>query len=225
MRRGGAALVLGLGTAALLGAAVAEAWPRSAGLAPAVARELPRSGVEHPVTAVLLNFRGFDTFLELAVLLAAALGTLAGRDRPLDRRLAPRHPDLLVEGLLAVLVPAILLGSGYFLWLGKSASGGAFQAGVALGAAGILVALGGRRVLAALPRLALRGGLIVGVLAFLAPALLPLASGKLALQLPPESAGAWILGVEAAATLGIAMAMVVMLAALPRGRRQRTPTP
>ncbi len=35
------------------------------------------SGVEHPVTAVLLNFRGYDTLLEIAVLLLALLVMLA----------------------------------------------------------------------------------------------------------------------------------------------------
>ena len=32
------------------------------------------SGVRNPVTAVLLNFRGYDTLLEMGVLLVALLG-------------------------------------------------------------------------------------------------------------------------------------------------------
>ncbi len=51
---------------------------------------MDRSGVTHPVTAVLLNFRGYDTLLEVAVLLIALVGTWSlrlgpaarGRDRP-----------------------------------------------------------------------------------------------------------------------------------------------
>ena len=35
---------------------------------------MAQSGVDHPVTAVLLNFRAWDTLLELAVLLLALLG-------------------------------------------------------------------------------------------------------------------------------------------------------
>ena len=42
----------------------------------AVAAHMAESGVEHPVTAVLLNFRGYDTLLEVAVLLLALLGVL-----------------------------------------------------------------------------------------------------------------------------------------------------
>lgn len=46
-------------------------------LAQEVTANLAESGVSNPVTAVLLNFRAYDTLLELAVLLAAALGILA----------------------------------------------------------------------------------------------------------------------------------------------------
>jgi hypothetical protein len=46
-------------------------------LAGQVLARIGESGVSNPVTAVLLNFRGYDTLLELAVLLAALLGILA----------------------------------------------------------------------------------------------------------------------------------------------------
>jgi uncharacterized MnhB-related membrane protein len=45
--------------------------PRGVGLQPDVVEALPRSGVDNPVTAVLLNFRAWDTLLESIVLLAA----------------------------------------------------------------------------------------------------------------------------------------------------------
>ncbi|MFN7139005.1 MAG: sodium:proton antiporter, partial [Limisphaerales bacterium] len=35
------------------------------GLTMQVVEAMPMSGVEHPVTAVLLNFRSYDTWLEL----------------------------------------------------------------------------------------------------------------------------------------------------------------
>jgi multisubunit Na+/H+ antiporter MnhB subunit len=75
------------GTVSVLSAALAGmlAWiltahfegPARDELARAVATHLELSGVSNPVTAVLLNFRGYDTLLELAVLLAAVLGILA----------------------------------------------------------------------------------------------------------------------------------------------------
>ena len=46
-------------------------------LADQITAQLPNSGVGNPVTAVLLNFRAYDTLLELGVLLAAVLGILA----------------------------------------------------------------------------------------------------------------------------------------------------
>ena len=46
------------------------------GLGDRVADRLDESGVRNPVTAVLLNFRGYDTLLEIGVLLLAA-GLLA----------------------------------------------------------------------------------------------------------------------------------------------------
>ncbi|MDP3892698.1 hydrogenase subunit MbhD domain-containing protein, partial [Nocardioides sp.] len=55
---------------------------RPAGL---VADRVGESGVEHPVTAVLLNFRSYDTLLEVAVLLVAILAALALRPDPTPR--------------------------------------------------------------------------------------------------------------------------------------------
>ena len=57
-------------------------------LADDVLANLQVSGVSNPVTAVLLNFRAYDTLLELAVLLAAVLGILA---------LGPRDPRMLIR--------------------------------------------------------------------------------------------------------------------------------
>ena len=59
-----------------LAVAAALSWgaldlPRTDGVAPLVERRLDESGVSNPVTAVLLNFRGYDTLLEITVLLAS----------------------------------------------------------------------------------------------------------------------------------------------------------
>src|SRR5690606_34203423 len=48
--------------------------PASDGLRGVVADNLMASGVDNPVTAVLINFRGWDTLLESVVLLAALVG-------------------------------------------------------------------------------------------------------------------------------------------------------
>ena len=61
---------------------------------------LSASGVEHPVTAVLLNFRSYDTLLEIAVLVIAAMaGISMARTRSLeDPEL--RTSDTLLKALL-----------------------------------------------------------------------------------------------------------------------------
>lgn len=83
-------LALAAGVGAALLAAMAELPVEAAGLRDEVLRHLAASGVEHPVTAVLMNFRGYDTWLEVVVLLLAALAALAlGRSR--DLRALPRE--------------------------------------------------------------------------------------------------------------------------------------
>lgn len=57
-----------------------------------VRTSLPDSGVRNPVTAVLLNFRGYHTLLEVAVLLLAAF---AGRF--INGRCADRMPVRLAQ--------------------------------------------------------------------------------------------------------------------------------
>jgi multisubunit Na+/H+ antiporter MnhB subunit len=51
--------------------------PEGGGLTAATEALLPESGVEHPVTAVLLNFRAYDTWLEIGVILLGLLAIFA----------------------------------------------------------------------------------------------------------------------------------------------------
>ena len=98
---------------------------------------LATSGVSNPVTAVLLNFRAYDTLLELAVLLTAVLGIFAlGPARPGYRSAGP-----VFDSLAHWLVPVLILTAGYLLWVGAHAPGGAFQAGAILAAAGVVLRL------------------------------------------------------------------------------------
>ena len=71
-----------LGAAAVAGAialAVLALPVERPGLGPDVARDLAASGVENPVTAVLIVFRGYDTLIESIVLLAALVGVWGSR--------------------------------------------------------------------------------------------------------------------------------------------------
>jgi len=190
-----------------LGLALVVAWAFVDALAGAdperlagqVLARLGESGVSNPVTAVLLNFRGYDTLLELAVLLAALLGILAlGPERG---GYEPAGPVL--AGLAGWLIPVLILTGGYLLWVGAHAPGGAFQAGAILAAAAVIRRLAGDRA-AGLPRgLALRALTLAGVAVFLGVGLALLVAGQPFLGFPPAWAGALILVIESAATLAI----------------------
>lgn len=104
-----------------------------------VMAQLPESGVDHAVTAVLLNFRGYDTFLELVVLLLALFGAW-GLSDSIDE--APLDTDIAVlTELVALLVPVLIVVAAYLLWVGAYSPGGAFQGGAVLAGAGVLLSL------------------------------------------------------------------------------------
>jgi multisubunit Na+/H+ antiporter MnhB subunit len=172
-------------------------------LAEVVLTRLDESGVSNPVTAVLLNFRAYDTLLELAVLLAAVLGILA---------LAPSRPPfekpgVPFESLVGLVVPLLVVTAGYLLWAGAHAPGGAFQAGALLAAAIVMLRLGSReRTLMPKPavqRWLLAGGIGAFILTGLLVTLLDLAF----LQYPEGWEGILILLIESAATLSIALSL------------------
>ncbi len=164
---------------------------------------VPESGVSNPVTAVLLNFRAYDTLLELAVLLAAILGIWStGSAVP---GFVPAGPVL--SSLTASVVPLLVLTSGYMLWVGGHAPGGAFQAGALLGAAGVILRLSGRPNAGLPPLPWLRVGTVLGVLVFTLAALALMGVGAGFLTFPLAVAKWLILAIETAATLAIGAAL------------------
>jgi len=148
-----AALVGALGLLVILGSAIWDLPRTTGGLAALVTEALRPGGVKHPVTAVLLDFRLYDTWLELAVLILALLGVLGAGGRSLIRQPDPyfaQNPVLL--WLVRLLIPVVFSTAVYMLLLGDHAPGGAFQAGVILASGLTLLWLSGYRSLAALPR-------------------------------------------------------------------------
>ena len=202
--------------AAMLAAILAT--PAAEGLrAPAMA-ELAETGVSNPVTAVLLDFRGYDTFLELVVVALAVVGT--GAVATETAAPAPlTGPVARAAG--ALLGPAIVLVAGYLLWTGSSRPGGAFQAGALL--AGGLVLLDATSDGRPVWRLgaALRVGTAAGAAAFLLAGLGALAASGRFLDYPgPEAAYAMILAIETAATVSIAICLAALFAAAPDPARR-----
>jgi multisubunit Na+/H+ antiporter MnhB subunit len=183
-----------------------------------VASNMAISGVENPVTAVLLNFRGYDTLLEIGVLLLAALGVFSAVPSPVILSKSTPSPILIL--LLRLLLPFIVLAGGYILWIGKYAPGGAFQAGAILAAGGILLST------AAVPfnRFATKTMSIamgIGLLTFIVVALATMMVRGNFLQYPVAQAGTLILVIEAAATISIAIILTILFIG---GNPEESPT-
>jgi multisubunit Na+/H+ antiporter MnhB subunit len=176
--------------------------------------------VAHPVTAVLLNFRAYDTFLELGVLLLAVLGAWSlGRHTPLPSRPVPGP---VMPGTVGLLIPVAIVTGIYLLWAGSHSPGGAFQAGAVLGAAGVLWVLSRPRELPAPPPPLLRLGLTMGLVLFLSVGIAGLWFGHGFMGYAPDLAYVLILLIEAAATVSIALTLVALfLGGAPADTRMR----
>ena len=194
-----------LALAGILGWTVWTLPPFSDQMSELVSSNMPISGVENPVTAVLLNFRGYDTLLEIGVLLLAAVGILSVVPSTVVR--ADSSPSPILVLFLRLMLPFIILVSGYILWIGKYSPGGAFQAGAVLAAGGILLATAADRFDLSASK-AMPWATVIGLLVFLLVALAAMILGGNFLQYPVPLAGTLILVIEAAATLSIAAVLV-----------------
>jgi multisubunit Na+/H+ antiporter MnhB subunit len=208
-------LVLSLASAFVffLGGAMLELGPTAIDLRAPVAVHLAESGVTHPVTAVLLNYRGYDTLLEIAVLLLALLAILAVVGEAPASPTRAAHPVL--QALARLAVPLMVVVAVYLLWAGAFRPGGAFQAGALLAAAAVLLHLVGLLPSWSRPRLGLRIGLAAGFALFLAVAAGLLTQGSL-LQYPPAAAGVLILLIESGLTVSLALILAGLFLFLSR---------
>jgi multicomponent K+:H+ antiporter subunit A len=136
------ATVAGLGTALLTYAMLTRPFDTISGYF--LANAVPGGGGTNVVNVILVDFRGFDTLGEIAVLALAALGAQALLDRlrlrPYARIGAPeadRHPIMLAM-LTRPLFPLALVVSFYILLRGHNLPGGGFIAGLITGVALVL---------------------------------------------------------------------------------------
>lgn len=211
-----AAIVIGAAAfAATLIAALLDLPPSAIHLPVLVDENLHLSGVAHPVTAVLLNFRGYDTLLEIGVLLLAllivlAVGTHDGAD------VAPTA-DPILQTFARIAASLMALVAVYLLWAGTRQPGGAFQAGAVLAAAAVLLHLTGLLPAWREPGARLRSGLVAGFLVFLFVAIALLSQGTL-LQYPQAAAGSLILLIESALTVSLGLILAGLFLFLSGGQ-------
>lgn len=181
-----------------------------------VDRRLDDSGVTNPVTAVLMNFRGYDTLLEVAVLVLAVFAVWS---LPRSRLLATPQKDHAAEPILLALVrlltPLMIIVGGYLLWAGAHAPGGAFQGGAMWAAALILLLLSGFHFFVQLPPWLLRLALAIGLVVFLAVSVGVMTSGGRLLEYPQGYAKEFILLIEASVTVSIAYILISLFTGRP----------
>jgi uncharacterized MnhB-related membrane protein len=210
----GLALGLGLGLFLLISLEAVWKTPDGGGLTAAAGDLLPESGVEHPVTAVLLNFRAYDTWLEIGVILMALLAIFAAGGTYVYHKRGVAPEDPLLRQVILFFTPVLFLFGAFILYVGKTGPGGAFQAGVLWGAIGILLHLGGRPVFAVIPRWLRQLLLTMGLGFFLVLGFLLVAGGDALFEYPPAYAGILILIVETLAAISIAVALTAIFSSL-----------
>jgi len=216
-RAGQLALCAG-GTAALI--ALALTLPRDgAGLRPLAEQNLAASGISNPVTAVLLNFRGYDTLLEVVVLLAAVIGVWSLTPDRFWGGVPGLRQHARPDGVLAYfgrLLPAVgFLVAVHLLWAGADAPGGAFQAGTVLAAVWLLAAMAGLTDAPAVSSRRLRLLLVLGPAFFLLVGSMGAFAGVF-LGYPPSVSTASILAIEVLLAISIAAMLSLLVLGVPR---------
>lgn len=198
-----------------LGVTVLSLPPAPVQMVDTILGKMPHSGVSNPVTAVLLNFRGYDTLLEIAVLLVAVFGMGTLPDPYRKRLFSIPSPGPILLALVRLLVPLMLLVAGYFLWAGADAPGGAFQAGAILGAAAVLVLLAGLPLSVWFHGWCFRAVLMMGFALFLSVGIWAMAIGGHFLEYPRDRAGDLILLIETFASVSIGLILARLFLGSP----------
>ena len=176
-------------------------------------RLLHDSGVRNPVTSVLLNFRAYDTLLELVVVILAVLGVQA--ITPTYHSVRTRRDPLLGRAV-AILVPVCIVVAGNLLWMGADRPGGAFQAAAVLGGAGIMLILSGRLRNLKASDWRLRLATVAGVGVFVTVGVALMLWDQSFLQYASGHAKSFILAIETAAMISVAAAFVWLFHAVAR---------
>ncbi|MGV0837998.1 Na(+)/H(+) antiporter subunit B [Mycolicibacterium thermoresistibile] len=223
--------VAGLAAATVLSVAFVSALRAGAQmprLGDSATGSVSQTSVSHPVTAVLLDFRAYDTLLEIAVLTAAAIAALALR-HPADRdgRSGALHIPIDTRPVLVAFVrlvaPLVLIIAAWVLVAGSSRPGGAFQAGAMVTGALLLLVVTGHADTLSTGRW-VKPAILAGLTAFLLTAAGTVALGAGWLDIEEPWGGAVTVAVETAMAVSIGVALAVLCVAAAPGRTPLTPS-
>ena len=213
------AMVLSVAVSVVLALCVLALPEPAPTLAPQVARKLPSTGVGNPITGVLLAFRALDTLLEAIVLVIALIGVWSlAPDRFWGGRPGLRYmtdPDGILAYLARLLPPIGIVVGMYLFWAGADHPGGKFQSATILAAMWMLVQMAG---LADAPRIDnrwVRGGVVIGPLAFVAVGVLGAWTAGAFLGYPDGWAKPMIVAIEIALLPTLVLILALLLNGAP----------
>lgn len=113
-----------------------------------VTQTFPETGVPNMVTAVLADYRGYDTMFETVVIFTAGIAIISILRRygatdgaKPSPALGKKRDDLIINTTCRLMIPIIQLFALYVIAHGHYSPGGGFQGGVIFGASFILLAL------------------------------------------------------------------------------------
>lgn len=177
--------------------------------------QLDKTGVTNIVTAVLLNYRAYDTFIEFAVFLVVAIAVLPYIiDTPVSTFTLLEESQVLL--IAKIFIPLTIIMAGYLLWIGSTKPGGAFQASALLAGCIVLLSLANVQVID-FTKLRYRLLMSLGLIAFIAVILLLFLQSHSFLTFPVELAGASILVIEFFATFAIALILFLCFESINKG--------
>jgi len=212
-----AGALLSLLVACGLGAAFLLLPEPAPGLGGEVRSSMAATGLENPVTAVLLTFRAWDTLLEKVVVLLALVGVWSfapdslWAGRPGVRYRLDPHVIFLAQ----VLCPIGIVVGVYLFWVGASAPGGAFQCATIFAALWVLVTMAGLADPLPVGRLVVRIAVVAGAVVFSGIGVAGFFWAGAFLAYPVEFAKPLILLIEAALTLSVAFTLGLLVAGSP----------
>ncbi|AEF39999.1 Na(+)/H(+) antiporter subunit B [Hoyosella subflava] len=205
----GVSAVTLVGVAAVSAARIAPADPLEVQASAAVADAV----VDHPITAVLLDFRAYDTLLEIAVLAAAVVAALALLcDSRLTRVAWVTETRPVVLGFVRLIAPVVVMLAGWLLVAGSTRPGGAFQAGAMLTGVFLLLYLSGRARSMVTGKWLVPAALI-GLAVFVAAGVGTFAAGREWLDVADGWGGVVVLLIEAALTVSIGAGLAALFIA------------